>query len=366
MNAETVDGAVGKADGRVGFKKSKQSNLIRRDRGYHLPGFHREVECLLSCGRDWGRYRSVNLLFTGPHGAGKTEFVDEIAERCGFARVYHVNGREDMGSGDFLGEQSIRIDQKTLRNRMVFRRGPLFKAFIEGTALDADGDQILDDDGAPVVTGAPGLFFLDEFAALPPGVFLSVFNRVMEIPRNPGRSRVMEISADGGRTVKSHPGFAMILAGNTVGKGVERESMTGYTAQNNIMDDSTLSRITAVYDFSFSPDAEQEIIASALQDERLMERFQRFVSDARSLYDQGKISTLITTRSVVNVMDLYERFYPLHERKALHVALKRALLAGIREYEAQAWKEMCRSYFAFEIGGDGDSGEEDPPSVRGD
>lgn len=330
------------------FKKSSDSNNSTRK--YYFPEFIEEVECILQCGKDWSKNRSVNLMLTGPHGVGKTEFVNEIATRCGFSKVFHVNGREDMCSGDFLGEQTVEIDLKTLQNRITFRKGPLYKAFIEGTQVDENGNQILDKNGNPIVTGKPGIFFLDEFAVLLPGVFLSVFNRVMEIPRNAGESRSLEISMDGGRVIKSHPGFAMILSGNTVGKGTESESTMGYTAQNNIMDDSTLNRITAIYEFYFNLPAEEEIIAIAFQDEKLVKKFFNFVNSSRELFFKNKISTLISTRTIVNVMDVYERLLPLYNhQEALKIALKRSLFAGLREHEIQAWKELSRSEIGINI-----------------
>ena len=341
---EARKGIVKIGDFHGNYKDFKKSPVQNFNRQYHFPEFIHEVECILQCGRNWENNRSVNLLLTGPHGVGKTEFVKEIAEQCGFSKVFHVNGREDMCTGDFLGEQTVEIDLKTLQNRITFRKGPLYNAFIEGTQLDENGNQILDENGNPIVTGKPGLFFLDEFAALLPGVFLSVFNRVMEIPRNAGASRSLEISMDGGRIVKSHPGFAMILSGKTVGKCTESESTMGYTAQNNIMDDSTLNRITAIYQFDFNCSAEMEIIANAFQDERLAENFLDFVSTSRSLFKQSKITTLISTRTISNVMDIYTRLTRIYTHKmALEAALKRSLFTGLREHEYQAWKELCRS-----------------------
>lgn len=332
------------------FHKDREDGASRFERSYHLPAFTKEVLCLLKCGSDWSHHRSVNLLFTGPHGTGKTEFTSEVASRCGFSQVFHVNGREDMCSGDFLGENTVQIDLKTLQNRIVFRKGPLYRAFVEGTQLDAEGNQVLDANGEPIVIGKPGLFFLDEFAAVLPGVFLSIFNRAMEIPRKPGIGRSIEISMDGGRVVKSHPGFAMVFSGNTVGKGTESESSMGYTAQNNIMDDSTLNRITALYQFDFNKDAEMEIVASAFQDERATMDFLTFVETSRELFYNSRISTLLSTRSIVNIMDVYTRLLAIYPHQAaLKTALERSLFTGLRDFEKQAWKELARAKIQVEM-----------------
>lgn len=284
------------------------------------------------------------------HNCGKTEFVREIASRCGFEKVFQVNGREDMGTGDFLGEQSVEVDKTTSQSKIVFRKGPLYLSFIQGTQLDENGNQVLDKDGNPIVTGKPGLFFLDEFAALMPSVFLSVFNRVMEIPPNPGLSRSLEISIEGGKIVKSHPGFAMILSGNTLGKGTESDSMMGYTAQNNIMDDSTLNRITAIYDFKYNEEAERAIVIDSFQDEALSDSFLEFVRLNRNMFEEGKVSTLISTRTIVNLMEVYTRLIEIYEEeKALQTAFKRSIINGLRESEVSGWKESFRRFFNIEL-----------------
>lgn len=321
---------------------------------YEMPDFADEVDCLLSQAM---RGKSHNILLTGPAGCGKSEFVREIAKRNGFGKVFQVNGRDDMDSSDFFGEKTVVVDPASKQNYIEFKKGPLYQAFIEGTEVDENGDQILYDDngnrvydesGNPKVIGKPAVFFLDEFAALIPSVFLSVFNRAMEIPRKNGASRVIEISADGGKIVKSHPHLVMFLAGNTVGKGTESDSQMGYTAQNNQMDDSTLDRITAFYKFGYNMDAEKNIASTKLNDDKLVSDLCRFRSEIRKQWVNGNVETLLSTRALVQICDLATSFRAM-KKDFLPLAIYRSVFSGLRERECPAWNETIRMVFGVDV-----------------
>lgn len=321
---------------------------------YEMPDFADEVDCLLSQAMSG---KSHNILLTGPAGCGKSEFVREIAKRNGFGKVFQVNGRDDMDSSDFFGEKTVVVDPASKQNYIEFKKGPLYQAFIEGTEVDENGDQILYDDngnrvydesGNPKVVGKPAVFFLDEFAALIPSVFLSVFNRAMEIPRKNGASRVIEISADGGKIVKSHPHLVMFLAGNTVGKGTESDSQMGYTAQNNQMDDSTLDRITAFYKFGYNLDAEKNIASTKLNDDKLVSDLCRFRSEIRKQWVNGNVETLLSTRALVQICDLATSFRAM-KKDFLPLAIYRSVFSGLRERECPAWNETIRMVFGVDV-----------------
>lgn len=339
------------------YDKVSSNNTKTEYKGhkYVMPSFTDEVLALCKAAMEG---KSYNLLMTGPAGSGKSEFVREIAKLGGFSKVYQVNGRDDMDSGDFFGEKTVVVDKASQQNYITFNKGPLYRAFIEGTELDENGNQILYDDngnvttdgsGNPKVIGKPGLFFLDEFAALLPGVFLSVFNRAMEIPRQRGASRVIEISADGGRIVKSHPCFAMFLAGNTTGKGTETESMMGYTAQNNQMDDSTLNRITATYRFGYNLEAEKNIAFDNLKDDYDVDKFMSFRDEIRKQYRNHNVETLLSTRSIVQICELAKILKTSHKNDYMALAIYRSVFSGLRDREMQAWNEVVRMVFGVNI-----------------
>lgn len=322
---------------------------------YEMPDFTDEVDCAMQASLNDGI--SFNYLLTGPAGSGKTEFVREISKRNGFGKVYQVNGRDDMDAADFLGSETVVVDPVSKQNYIKFKKGPLYQAFIEGTEVDENGDQILynddgqrvfDGSGNPRVIGKPGVFFLDEFAALQPSVFMSFFNRAMEIPRSAWIPRSIEISSDGGKVVKSHPSFVMFLAGNTVGKGTESDAQMGYTAQNNQMDDSTLNRITQVFEFGYNEEAEKNIATGKLNDDELVYNLCRFRTEIRKQWQNGNVETLLSTRAIVNICNAAVILRKI-KKDFLPLAIYRSVFSGLRERECPAWNETIRMIFGVNL-----------------
>lgn len=337
------------------YDKAPDIELKESNHEYVMPAFGSEVLALM---KGVMNGESQNILLTGPAGSGKTEFVREIAKLGGFAKVYQVNGRDDMDSSDFYGDKTVVVDQQSKQNYIKFNKGPLYKAFIEGTEVDADGNQILYDEdgnitadgtGNPKVIGKPGLFFLDEFAALLPGVFLSVFNRAMEIPRKRNACRSIEITTDGGRVVKSHPYFAMFLSGNTVGKGTESESQMGFTAQNNQMDDSTLNRITATYSFGYNLSAERHIMTLKFNDDRETSKLCQFRDEIRKQWQSSNVETLLSTRAIVSICNLARTLKSGNMKDAVPLAIYRSVFTGLRERETHAWNETIRMVYGVDV-----------------
>lgn len=324
---------------------------------YVLPPFADEVLTLLKCATDFS-FKSVNIGLVGPKGSGKSEFVREVCAKAGFAHVFQVNGREqDISVSDFYGEKTVVVDPVSQQNYITFVKGGLYRSLIEGTQLDENGDQMLfdkdgnrvyDATGEPRVVGKPGAFFLDEYAALLPGMFLAIFNRVMEIPRQAGLGRTIEITTDGGRIVKSHPGFVVFLSGNTFGKGTETEEQMGYTAQNNLMDDSTLDRISVVYYFGYNLKAEKEIIYKKLKEDINAQNLINFRNEIRKQWSEGKVETLLSTRAIVQICDQAQKFED-YTSDNVALALYRTMFSQLREKEKAGWNETARFHFKVNL-----------------
>jgi len=325
------------------------TNVVNNGHEYIKPNFHANVIASLICGRQFDKFKATNIRFVGPHGSGKTEYANIVASDAGFGKVYHLNGRNDMTSKDFLGCKTVVVDDKSMQNYIEFQKGPLYDAFIHGTKVDEDGFQVLDENGNPEVVGKPAIFFLDEYAAIDTEVFLSVFNRAMEIPRIPGESRSIEISDDGGRIVKSHPGFSIILSGNTLGKGIETEAQAGYTAQDNMHDDSTLDRINGTYTFGYNLKAERNIIIGNLSNDSLSMNFIKFIAKIRNDWVNANIETLFSTRDVVKVCDQFRLYKASGLTSPMARALKYSVFSGLREREYASWKEHANTLLSIEI-----------------
>ena len=306
---------------------------------YRMPDFAGQVRNLVRQSVDGDGM--VNLLLQGCAGTGKTEFVYEIAREFGL-KVFQVNGSEGLNMDDFFGAMAVGIDERTQQNYTYFDKGPLYRAFIEGTKVDGAGNQVLDENGDPIVVGKPAVFFLDEFAAMLPEVFLGVFNRAMEIPRQNGKGRSIEIPRDNGRVVKSHPGMVMFLAGNTVGTGNGGRFQMGYTAQGNKMDESTRNRVTGFYKFGYNKEAEKSIALSMLNDDYEAERLMRFRDNARNMFRNEKVETLFTTRSIVATCEVARNFRKNGERDWMANAICVAVLNGLPETDKVAFNEQVR------------------------
>ena len=325
--------------GRITF--TRHNPIVRNvvSHKYRMPDFAGQVRSLVRQSIDGDGM--VNLICTGAMGAGKTEFVYEIAREFGL-KVFQVNGSEGLNMDDFFGTMAVGIDERTQQNYTYFDKGPLYRAFIEGTKVDGDGNQVLDENGDPIVVGKPAIFFLDEFAAMLPEVFLGVFNRAMEIPRQNGKGRSIEIPRDNGRVVKSHPGMVMFLAGNTVGTGNGGRFQMGYTAQGNKMDESTRNRVTGFYKFGYNKEAEKSIALSMLNDDYEAERLMRFRDNARNMFRNEKVETLFTTRSIVATCEVARNFRKNGERDWMANAICVAVLNGLPETDKVAFNEQIR------------------------
>ena len=334
------EGVVVVRDGSV-ITFTRHNPIVRNvvSHKYRMPDFADQVRGLVRQSIDGDGM--VNLLLQGAMGTGKTEFVYEIAREFGL-KVFQVNGSEGLTMDDFFGTMAVGIDERTQQNYTYFDKGPLYRAFIEGTKVDENGDQVLDENGDPIVVGKPAVFFLDEFAAMLPEVFLGVFNRAMEIPRQSGKGRSIEVSRDNGRVVKSHPGMVMFLAGNTVGTGNGGRFQMGYTAQGNKMDESTRNRVTGFYRFGYNREAEKSVAVSILNDDYETERLMRFRDHARDMFRNEKVETLFTTRSIVATCEVARNFRRNGEGDWMANALCVAVLNGLPETDKPAFNEQIR------------------------
>lgn len=344
---------IDNGDGTVTLTRHNvQPKDVREDDFYEMPPFAAQVEALMQ--RAKKEHIGCNILLYGAMGTGKTEFVHRISDAMGFAKVYQVNGIEEMTEESFWGHLTCKVDAKTGQSYTPFEKGALYRAMIEGTEVDENGDQILYDkdgnicaDGEPKVIGEPAVFFLDEFATVRPEVFLGVFNRVLEVPRN-GGSRSVTVNCDGGKVVKSHPSFVMFFAGNTNGNGNGGKYQYGYTAQTNRMDASTLNRMSGTFRFGYNIEAERRI-ARTLNDDYAYDSLMMLATNVRSMYMNEKTETLFSTRTLVNIVSTAKAYRESGDARWLVNAVRDTVFTTVSEDERAAWNETIRSIWGVDL-----------------
>lgn len=292
------------------------------------------------------------------HNSGKTTCVRKVAEDNGFGRIYQQNGTRDMASSTFLGSPTLLIDETSMQSYVSFKKGPLYLAMIHGTEVDTAGNQILydkqnnrvyDESGQPKVIDKPALYFLDEFSVVLPEILTSVFNRALEIPDTIGLSRTIEIAEDGGRVVKSHPGFAVVFGSNLLGKGIENDEQSGYTGQNNQHDDSTLDRIDAVYEFGYNLQAEKQIMIKLLVNDKDTDLLTKFVDKIRKEWSVSTVETLFSTRQLLQLCKQIRLYRDGGLTDAVGRAFYDTVFSSLREKERQAWNQTVNILFGIDI-----------------
>jgi len=328
-----------------------------------LPKFSKtEIIPMLRCAKDWVNWKSVNIRKVGPKGSGKTESTFIECKEAGFDHVYRITGKPGMKPSVFLGEKRIVIDEATKQNKIVYMRGIFEQAMTHGLKKDKDGNVELDVEGNVIVISAPGTLFIDEYASIPESTNIAL-NQIMEIPKRPGQSRTLNLDDDGGRLVKGHPGFCIILAGNTRGKGLQSSWEQGYTAQDIRQDDSTLDRITATFIYGYNLIAEEMIVKKKLVDMSLVKKFLDFRDKARKSYKESQggegVGTLLSTRNIVQICDTAVLYRECGLTKYLPLAIHRVLLSGIDEGEVNVWCEWVNLMTGIDPRTDPDFKEKD-------
>ncbi len=247
------------------------------------------------------------VQLVGPTRCGKTTLVHYIGRELG-RKVYQINCRGDMGAEAFLGEKTVKVDEGTGQNHIVYQKGVVEQAMSEG--LDENGSEV----------GEPGILFIDEFASCPSHVLIAM-NRFFDSD-DPRRTLVLD--QDGGRTVRSHSGLRVILASNTSGRGAMGVNDAMYTAQMDALDVSTLNRVAAVFRFGYDRNVEKHILMEKVGDDRVTDMVLKFRDAIRESVKAGKLTSPFTTTHIVKIADMYRIFGDLG--KAVYVAVMEAVL----------------------------------------
>lgn len=275
------------------------------------------------------------IWITGPTQCGKDKAVHYICENLLKRPLYQINCRGDMDSSVFLGEKTVDIDPKTAQNYVRFQRGMVEQAMTEGLAKDADGNEILDENGNPKVVGPAGVLFIDEAAAMPAHVAIAL-NRLLESDDN---VRTLVIDNDGGRVVKSHPGFRIVFASNTVGRGSSDMASNFYTAQNDALDLSLLNRVAAFFKMGYDRVAEKNILRDKISNDMEVAKLIKFRNAIRDAIRTGKLMSMFSTAHLVHIADNYRIFGDMP--KAIYYTCFHSLLPE----EKATWEETITAIY---------------------
>jgi len=249
---------------------------------YVAPAFHDDVVDIIVDDK------SHNIWFWGPTGCGKTHYVEYLGGVLG-RPVYRINCKPDMDSASSFGAKTIRVDEATGQNEIVFQEGQVPQAMKEG--LDENGNEV----------GPAAILYIDEAAAIPPHISIGL-NRLLE---NNGQRREIALDEDCGRVVRSHSQIQIICSANTIGRGLTSTMDAGYTAQADALDISTLNRMTASFRFGYSKSAEKSILREKVGDDVVTNQVLKFRDAVRGHIKQGMLSTPFSTRHIVAISDLY-------------------------------------------------------------
>jgi hypothetical protein len=286
---------------------------------YIPPPFYVDVKKLLS------DKASHVLWFAGSTGTGKTVMIDHLC-KPGEVREegmvkFQLNCHHGMGPESFFGERTIVLDPKTEhtghpQSVIVFKEGIVTRAMQQG--LDENGNEIPD---APA-----GLLFIDEAGAMPTHIAISL-NRLLE---SDSPVRKITLEHDGGREIKSHSKFRVVLAANTNGRGASSTLDATYTAQGDALDGSLLNRIAATFRFGYARDIENHIIKQKLGEASVGGDIMKFRDTIRQCMKESNsvLTTPFSTRHIVKICDLVRLFGSIE--KAIYLVVFEQLTSDER------------------------------------
>jgi cobaltochelatase CobS len=252
-------------------------------------------------------------FLTGPTQCGKSTLVRYVAAAMG-RKAFQINCRGDMGSELFFGEKTIVVDEQTKQNKIVYQKGIVEQAMTEG--LDEAGNE----------TGKPGVLFVDEVSACPAHVAHGL-NRLFESddPR-----RTMVLAEDGGRVVRSHSGFRIVLAGNTAGRGATDMSGQAYAAQHDALDISLLNRVAVFFKMGYDKGVEKRVLLEKVGDDKVVRVLLAYRDSIRQALREGKLSSPFSTAHLIHIADMYRVFGDL--AKAIFYVVMEYVLPEERPY----------------------------------
>ena len=291
----------------------KREGLTKED-VFYLPGFdaQRQVgasEMDLLEAFALGIESKSNLMLSGPTGAGKTTLAKYVAAIVNQPLI-QVPMTGQFTTAQFVGEKTVRVDEDSGQNYVVWIDGILPQAMRRGYWL-----------------------LIDELDMAPPEV-LSVLQAVLE-PE--GRLLLTE---NDGEVVEPHPDFRIIATANTLGHGDE----TGLYQATNPLNEAFLDRFKFTILVGY-PDAETEAKIVQAKTSVSAVDARRMVSVARRIRDaqeKEECNTTFSTRKLIAWGEAAVRF------KSFTKAARYTVINKVNNGDGELVTAIVQRYFASE------------------
>lgn len=287
MTISRIGAAVGKksapnADAKKATAPAPKPALKRHQHSYHKSA---HVDRIISIFND----EASHLVYLkGPTQCGKSTDVREVARKLG-RKLYTLSCCGETQFADVFGEKDLMIDEATGNTVTFWKEGIIEQACKEG--LDEDGNEV----------GEPAVLFIDEAPSMAAEIAIGL-NRFLESD-NPRRE--FTISRDGGRTIHSHSGLRIILAGNTALRGTTTDNEGFHTAQMVSLDLSFVKRIFCCLSYGYNRTVEKSILLEKVGDDKVVQQLLKFRDSIRDQIRAKELVTPFTTKDLIKIADAY-------------------------------------------------------------
>lgn len=261
---------------------TKKPALKRHQHSYHKSA---HVDRIISIFNDEA---SHIVYLKGPTQCGKSTDARQVADKLG-RKIFTFSCNAETQYADIFGETDLKIDEATGQQTTYWKAGIIEQACKEG--LDENGNEV----------GEPAVLFIDEAPSMSAEIAIGL-NRFLEsdTPR-----REFVIARDGGRTIWSHSGLRIIMAGNTALRGATTDNESFHTAQMASLDLSFVKRIFCCLNYGYNKTVEKAILLEKVGNDRIVNSLLKFRDSIRDQIRVGELATPFTTKDLIKIADSY-------------------------------------------------------------
>ena len=281
-----VGAAVGNAPkAKTEAKKTAPSKKPAPKRHQHSYHKSAHVDRIISIFNDEA---SHIVYLKGPTQCGKSTDAREAARLLG-RKIFTFSCNAETQYADIFGETDLKTDETSGQPVTYWKAGIIEQACKEG--LDENGNEV----------GDPAILFIDEAPSMSAEIAIGL-NRFLESD-NPRREFV--IARDGGRTIWSHSGLRIVMAGNTALRGATTDNESFHTAQMASLDLSFVKRIFCCLTYGYNRKVEKSILLEKVGDDKVVAQLLNFRDTIRNQIRVKELATPFTTKDLIKIADSY-------------------------------------------------------------